>query len=256
MSVRVLLSVAAAFAVIIAPLSAEASEFIGMPSSVSVEARDTFDVTITINPLQELQYTAKLAIDFSPETIEVVSFALDPAWIPLAQPGYDLVDNDRGLLVKTAGFPQGFSDARTFGTVTFRARESGNGIVSIASSSFVLNADGENSLRSRSQTRVLVQEAPIVVPRLRDPAEPIPSAPTEQTETGGIAPTEAPPPEEDTTLFDVVSTPAEQPEPRPLGIYALMIVLGAGLAMAVHALVSRRTRRRSSTRIPPRTPRV
>jgi len=153
------------------PSLALASSFILENKTVSVEVGKTFTVPVTVAPtLGSKDYTAKLALDFSPEVLEVVSFTFKPVWLAVSQPGYDTVDNQRGEMIKTAGFPQGFSSPVSFGTVTFRAKSIGEDVISVGPRSLILNAANKDTLDSRPQARVTVTKAAPISQTMSAPA--------------------------------------------------------------------------------------
>lgn len=142
------------------PSFVQASSYILENKAITVEVGKTFTIPVTITPAAgEKNYTAKLALDYSPSVLEVVSFNFKPTWLPVTQPGYDSVDNDRGEMIKTAGFPRGFSSPVSFGTVTFRAKTVGEDVISVSPRSLVLNASNKDTLQDRSQARVTIIKA-------------------------------------------------------------------------------------------------
>jgi hypothetical protein len=149
------------------------------PVNVSVRQGQSFTLTIGINPRGVKNYTIKTELHYPADILEVKSFTFARNWMPLAQPGYDLIDNANGVLIKTAGYPGGVSSAVTFGTVSFLSKKSGNGTITLKSgSSLALDANSQNIIADVSvQTAVVILPAPAPIPTA--PKTPtIPTIPT------------------------------------------------------------------------------
>lgn len=114
--------------------------------SVTVEKGETFNVVISIDPKEVKNYTAKLELDYPADLLEVTFFYSDPAWLVVNQPGYDVIDNAEGLIIKTAGYPGGVLGETIFGTISFLAKKTGSGVITVRDSSFVLEATNQNVL--------------------------------------------------------------------------------------------------------------
>ncbi len=156
---------------VVLPLSVlAATDFSFSPISIDVEPGDDFTVTISVEPEQAV-YTVKLELDFPAELLEVKSFAFEQGWIPLSQNEYNLVDNENGLLIKTAGYPGGLASALEFGTISFSAKEAGEGAISISNNSFVLDSENQNILNEELVQLALKITAPVLVPEITPPAE-------------------------------------------------------------------------------------
>ena len=156
---------------VVLPLSVlAATDFSFSPASIDVEPGDDFTVTISVEPEQAV-YTVKLELDFPAELLEVKSFAFEQGWIPLSQNEYNLVDNENGILIKTAGYPGGLASALEFGTISFLAKEAGEGAISISNNSFALDLENQNILNEELAQLVLKITAPILVPEITPPAE-------------------------------------------------------------------------------------
>lgn len=116
------------------------------PASVNVTAGKSFSVVITANPQGFMNYAEKLEVDYPASNLEVTSFTLDNNWMALTQTGYDSTDNTNGVLIKTAGYPGGISGATTFGTITFYAKKSGSGTISIGNGSLAFQTTGSSAI--------------------------------------------------------------------------------------------------------------
>lgn len=169
------------------------------PVNVSVRQGQAFILTIGVNPQGTKNYTAKTELRYPADLLEVKSFTFANGWMALAQPGYDLTDNANGVLIKTAGYPGGVSSAVTFGTVSFLAKKSGNGTITLNSNSFALDANNQNVLAGASvQTAVAISVAP---------APTTPTTPAvEPTEEGTVLGEETPIVPEPTTASQPVAS--------------------------------------------------
>jgi len=114
------------------------------PQSANYTAGQLFQVTISVNPQGDAIYTAKAELTYPADLIEIRSFTFTNGWMGLAQPGYDLTDNKNGVLIKTGGWPGGFSSAKNLGTVLFYVKKTGSAIIKISDNSLALNAENKN----------------------------------------------------------------------------------------------------------------
>jgi hypothetical protein len=146
------------------------------PSEISVVEGQTFTLTVGINPQGEKNYTTKTEVRYSANMLEATSFTFAEKWIPLAQPGYDSINNTAGVLIKTAGYPGGVSSPTPFGTVLFRAKQSGKATITLHENSFSFDAVSKNVLNGTAQIDVTVTESqPVVqgIPQVQQPLVPI-----------------------------------------------------------------------------------
>ncbi len=116
------------------------------PASVTVATGKSFTVSIVVNPQGVNNFAEKLEVDFPASELEVTSFSLGSNWMALTQPSYDSTDNTNGVLIKTAGYPAGFSGVTTFGTITFTAKKSGSGTIKIGNSSLAFEANSQSAI--------------------------------------------------------------------------------------------------------------
>ncbi|MEK7192677.1 MAG: hypothetical protein AAB682_00895, partial [Patescibacteria group bacterium] len=72
-----------------------------------------------------------------------------------------------GTLIKSAGYPSGFSSSVPFGTISFRAKKAGTGIIKIGNGSLAFEANSQMALTGSGTTFVVtaVEKVPIVVPK-------------------------------------------------------------------------------------------
>lgn len=136
-------SIMTAFAVPLVVYAASAA-FSLSPSSGTLTVGTTRAVEIYVDPAGSPIYTVKAAVNFPASQLHVESFTPASGTIALSQPGYDLVDNAGGQLIKTVGFPKGVSDRTLVGTVVFSVAQAGDAAVSVTSSSIALAADNSN----------------------------------------------------------------------------------------------------------------
>lgn len=120
-----------------------------VPVSVEAVEGKSFSINLLVNPSGADNYTAKLELNFPADLLQVQNFSFGQNWIPLSQPGYDFVDNLKGVLTKTAGYPGGFKEMKSFGTVNFLAKKSGQGIIQFGGNSFALNAENADVLKKQ-----------------------------------------------------------------------------------------------------------
>lgn len=158
------------------------------PASVSVEEGQTFNLVISVNSQVVKSYMVKSEIKFPADVLEIQSFNFGNNWVPLSQPGYSLIDNTNGVLIKTAGYPGGLSSQADFGTIVFKAKKNGTGAVQVTGNSTALNAEGLNVMSGLPvQINVVIAQVQVVPP-----------TPQVQTQTQPIT-TVIPAPKENTT---------------------------------------------------------
>ena len=138
-----------------------ATNILFSPPSITVKQGQTFVLTASINPQDIKNYTVKLELNYPAELLEVKSFTFGNIWMPLSQSGYDSIDNTKGILIKTAGYPGGLSSTASFGTVSFLAKKAGSGTITIGNNSLALDSTNKNVLSGTPQVSVLIT-APIL----------------------------------------------------------------------------------------------
>ena len=195
--ITILLGAFGAMAIAAPALAATSVSF--TPVNVSVRQGQTFTLMIGVNPQGVKNYTAKTELHYPADLLEVKSFTFAPSWMPLAQSGYDLTDNTNGVFIKTAGFPGGISSAATFGTVSFLAKKSGNGTITLNSNSFALDANNQNVLTGASVQTVVAISAPAPTPTTQTTPAP------EPTEEGAVLGEETPVVQEPTTASQPIA---------------------------------------------------
>lgn len=193
----------AAFAMTISALAATVSF---SPASITAKEGQNFNAGISVDAQGTKAYTVKLEIKFPADTLEVASFNFGSGWTALAQPGYDLVDNANGKLIKTAGYSGGLSSKASFGTIIFKSKKNGNGVIQVTTNSLALGADGKNAMSG------LPVEASILITPVASSIEtPKPSG---QTPTSSPAPSLQPGSPPIQTVSPSIS-PTQTIEPSP-----------------------------------------
>src|SRR3989344_5375731 len=88
---------------IVLPLGALAATSLSLSqTSGSNTEGQNFSVTINVSPQSDTLYTVKTKLNYPTDLLEVVSFTQANKWMPLVQDDYDLTDNTKGVLIKTA----------------------------------------------------------------------------------------------------------------------------------------------------------
>jgi len=141
-------------------VSLAASTILFNPANGSYQSGQVFKVQILVNPQGSKIYTVKAEIKYPANMLEVQSFQFSDKWMPLVQPGYDVVDNSKGVLIKTGGYPGGFDSVETLGTITFKAKDVGTASLSFGSNSMTLDDLGANSLSLASAKAIFNLTAP------------------------------------------------------------------------------------------------
>ncbi len=142
------------------------------PTSITTTQGQAFNLIVIINPQNKDNYTVKIELDYPADLLEVRAFNFANGWTPLSQPGYDLVDNNNGKLIKTAGYPGGISSYANFGTVSFYAKKSGSGTIKMGDNSLALDINNQNVI-SKTQAVSFSVSAPVVAA----PKEPVKTMP-------------------------------------------------------------------------------
>jgi len=204
--------------------TASASTITLGPSTVSVTKGQTFTVTVNVEPAGVKLYTIKGVVTYPADILEATAFAFaagTPAWIPLSQSGYDSMT--AGNVTKTAGFPGGFTTAKAFGTITFRAKESGVATIAVSPQSLAYDAQSKNTLTGEQGLSAVTITAPA----------PAPKTPT----TPKAAPASAPKAEEPAVLGQGTSTAQEEPtSSQPIASQSLVATIGNALTLGTNSV--------------------
>ena len=200
------------------------------PASASVIVGEKFNVTISVNPQGTANYAEKLEVDYPADMLEASSFTLGDKWIAMTATGYDSIDNTNGVLIKTAGYPSGFSSSAVFGTVSFIAKKAGSGTIKIGNSSLAFQASAQSAITGSGTSFVVT--APVTIPpkpEVKTPAPAVTKPAPVTTETG--IPTE--------TATVTPTTTETVPQTAAVALSSLdnILTLGTGSA-AVASLVT------------------
>ena len=146
---------------LVLPAAASAASFVVSPSNGPYTVGDVITVNVSANPTGSTIYTAMLDARFSPSTLEVITFTLNDALLPLKQSGYDALNNASGILTKTGGYTGGITTTGAFGVIVLRAKAAGTGTLTVADTSKLLdsnNTDQQSGEQTNSYTIVAKPE--------------------------------------------------------------------------------------------------
>ncbi len=146
--------------------NAFASSVVFSPTESTFIPGQSITLTISVDPATSKVYTSKIALKYPSDILEVESFSLSGGWQALTQSGYDLVDNNGGSLIKTAGYTGGISNKTTFGTVKFRVKKVGVAKVSVTSGSALYDENSKNVLSGNAVSTFTVS-APVAEPEIK-----------------------------------------------------------------------------------------
>lgn len=122
------------------------------PASANVAVGQKFNIAISVNPQGTNDYAEKLEVNYPADILEATAFTFSGNWIAMTASGYDSIDNTNGSLIKTAGYPGGFSSTTVFGTIYFSAKKAGSGTIRIGNSSLAFQASGQSAITGNEAT--------------------------------------------------------------------------------------------------------
>jgi len=175
-----------------APLAIKASTISLNPDRISVQVGESFSIAIKINAAGENVYTAKMNMAFTPGILNLSTWSFNDAWLAIRQNGYDSFDNAKGTLLRTGGYPSGFSNAVLFGNAKFKAQKAGQGSISINANTFVYNELNKNTYTGAN--KVIVEVLPVTTNENNINMETLTPVPTELPKTSPA-------------LFDIEASP-------------------------------------------------
>jgi hypothetical protein len=114
------------------------------PTTVNVTAGQTVSLTVTAQGGTATLVTIDAQLSYTASILQPVSFNFAPTWIPLTQTGYDQMSG--GTVIKTGGYPGGFTGNKVLGTLTFTATHSGVATVSVTNGSLAYDQSSSNTL--------------------------------------------------------------------------------------------------------------
>jgi len=155
--------------------------------TINVNQGQNFSMIVSVNPQNVSNYTEKIELNYPSDLVEARAFSFGNGFMPVAQPGYDLIDNINGILIKTAGYPGGFSSSATFGTVSFYAKKAGTGVIKLGGSSFALDVNSQNVISGTPEMSVtIVAPAVSPVPSKSAAAQPKVTSPKDEEATSTV----------------------------------------------------------------------
>jgi len=75
----------------------------------------------------------------------------------------DLIDNAKGVLIKSAKYPDNVSSTAIFGIVSFTAKKTGSGVIKLGDNSIVLDSNNQNVLSETSEVSFKIDPVPALV---------------------------------------------------------------------------------------------
>jgi len=186
-----------------------ATSFSFSPATVNVTEGKVFTVSVASNPNGVANYTTKMVVSFPADLLEVRAFTMGDNWMPLVQPGYNLIDNVNGSLIKTGGYPNpGYSSIVNFGTITFYAKKAGTGTVRVGTGSVSYDATNKNVIGTSPSIVSLVIST---VPAVKTPVVTTPTKPVVTTPTKPVVTTPTEPVVEEPVVTEPVTPVTEEP---------------------------------------------
>ncbi len=98
-------------------------------------------------------YTARFEMYYPTDMLEYKSFTYWTDWVPVVRPDYDVVDETRGRIVKTAGMPEGFDSKRVFAVMKFIAKKTGSGSLTVQSGSYSLDDTNTDTFTNHEEKK-------------------------------------------------------------------------------------------------------
>jgi len=117
------------------------------PTKLTVSAGEEARVVVNIIPgVNEREYTAQVELKYPSDLFKFETFSYNNKWVPVIRSVYDEADNGDVSIIKTAGYPGGFTEPEVFGVAIFTAKRSGTGTIIFGNNSFILDAYNNNTL--------------------------------------------------------------------------------------------------------------
>jgi hypothetical protein len=147
------------------PLVVSAATFSLSPAKVTIHKGESFSVSVGVNGATDVS-TVQMNAQFTPGILRFSGWSGNDAWMALKTADADSFSNTSGTLLKTSGFPGGFSGSKNFGRATFVGNEVGEGTVTLSSNSFIYNNANENTFAPGNAVSVTV-----LPPVVKEPAK-------------------------------------------------------------------------------------
>lgn len=151
------ITILGAFAFALPAFAATTASFV--PANIKVATGQQFSVVVMINPQGVKNYAEKVEVDYPASLLEISSFTPSNNWMSLQQSGYNSINNITGVMIKTAGYPDGFSSKTLFGTILFTAKKAGNGTITIGNQSVAFSSGAQTSSLTGSSAAVTITTA-------------------------------------------------------------------------------------------------
>ncbi len=116
------------------------------PTTINAGVGQTFTVNVSLNPNGVQNYAEKLEVTYPASQLEVRSFTFASNWMNLAQPEYDSIDNINGVMIKSAGYPGGFSSQTAYGTITFAVKRTGTAVIKVGNTSQAFEISSQSAI--------------------------------------------------------------------------------------------------------------
>jgi hypothetical protein len=133
------------------PVHVFAASLSSLPASISTMPGQSFTLSLIASPASAAAGGASSTIVsirahvvFDPAVLQEESFSFAPGWLALDEPGYSLVNNEKGSVTETAGYPRGFTGPTPFATVTFKAKAAGTSSLFVAGDTLMLDGAAAN----------------------------------------------------------------------------------------------------------------
>jgi len=198
------------------------------PPNIAVVQGQSFNIIIGVNPQGIKNYTAKIKLQYPAELLEAKLFTFGNGWMALSQPGYDSINNVKGILIKTAGYPGGISKSVIFGTVSFSTKKTGKGIIKIGADSIVLDGASHNVFKDTAVQNSLTIRASTSFPEEVLPPE---EAPEEEIASSPPA------------IFDILTQPETKQSQRKL-LIPIFASVGTLMLVIVGYVIYRKRKRK------------
>lgn len=237
-----ILSSAALSILIVAPAFAATIVSV-VPQEIKTEAGKDFSLTISMDPQNAANYSGKIKLSFPADLMEAKAFNFGSGWTAVNQPGYDIINNKNGIIIKTAGYPGGITAKTVYGSVLFSAKKSGEGIIKLEpANSLALNNQGQNTLSNAiTQTKISVSAAALK-PTATTPTPKTVTAPTVEPiiETSPATQEQAPSAQAPISVTPTEIPSAPQQNRSTLAALGSVLTLGTGsiaLGILVFAII-------------------
>ena len=136
------------FLAIVVPQITLASAISLRSSTSTTEPGKTFSLSIYANGSGVASYTAGVTLKFPADLVSVESFNYSGPWIPITASGYDTINNTSGSLIKTAGYPNGFTNEVLVGTALLKVKKAGTITLTTDQASYILDVDSNSTLKT------------------------------------------------------------------------------------------------------------